>query len=417
MIKISDFDYNLPEELVAQIPADPRDSSRLLVYKTADDEIIDEKFFNLGNFLSAGDLLVVNNSKVIPARIFGKKETGLPANASHQAMQAGGKIEILLLEMVGKFWDVLIGGKISIGEKIIFENDFFAKVISRDGKEASVKFNISGTEFWKKINQIGIAPLPPYIKNSPLSEPKIQQEYQTVYAKKFGSVAAPTAGLHFTKELIEKLKSAGINFASVDLHVGLGTFLPINDENIKTKKLHREYFSIPAETIAKIIETKKSGGRIVAVGTTTVRALESFWKDQKSKIKDQKLVSSFSRDDKSKIKKDLSGSTDIFIQPGFDFQIVDGLITNFHLPKSCLMMLVAAFIDDKNRFACHPREVGDPKIVSAFLDIDKSAKNNFDSNINNFSDDFGQQKLLELYNFAIKNHYRFYSFGDAMLII
>ncbi|MCX6812556.1 MAG: tRNA preQ1(34) S-adenosylmethionine ribosyltransferase-isomerase QueA [Candidatus Berkelbacteria bacterium] len=391
MIKISDFDYNLPKELIAQVPVSPRDNSRLLVYESCDDEIADEKFFNLGNFLRAGDLVVVNNSKVMSARIFGAK-------------LSGGKIEILLLEKVGDNWSALVGGKINVGEKIFLEENFFANINSKSGKEAVIKFNLSGEDFWQKINQIGIMPLPPYIEkkikiqNSKIiiKEDFFRKEYQTVYAKNLGSAAAPTAGLHFTEELIKELESAGINFASVDLHVGLGTFLPIDEENIKSKKLHRENFSIPAETIAKIIETKKSGGRIIAVGTTTVRALESFWKDQKLKIKDQ--------NDKSKIKKDFSGSTDIFIHPGFDFKIVDGLITNFHLPKSSLMMLVAAFI----QYKVLGRHFERGKRVEESLEISREQI---------IGANFGRQKLLELYNLAIKNQYRFYSFGDAILIV
>lgn len=347
MIKISDFSYDLPRDLIAKTPAHPRSYCRLLVYSNG--EIFDDFFYNLGRYLKAGDLLVLNDSKVFPARLYGQKKSG-------------GKVEILLLEKLGQHWQVLVGGKINEGEKIIFTNNFFAKVIEKFGKEAKIKFNLSGEKLWRQIEKIGKTPIPPYIKNTSLSEKNLRREYQTVYARVFGSSAAPTAGLHFTKKLIGELKSQGIEIAEVNLHVGLGTFVPISDKNIRQKKLHPEKFSIPRSTMRKIIETKKSGGRIIAVGTTTVRALESAAK---------KILPG---------EKEISGATDIFIQPGFKFKIIDGLITNFHLPHSSLMMLVAAFLQSKGE------------------------KN-------------GQKKLLDLYQTAIRKKYRFYSFGDAMLVI
>ena len=349
MITTKEFDYNIPANLIAACPVSPRDSSRLLVFETQKNTVSDQIFYNIGNYLKSGDLLILNNSKVMPARIIGRRQTT-------------GEVEILLLKKIGKYWDVLIGGKIKIKEKIFFAAGLEACVIAKDGKNGLLKFNFSGAKFWQKVNKIGKMPIPPYIKNSKLSETDFRREYQTVYAKTFGSAAAPTAGLHFTLRLIKELKSAGIGFASVDLHVGIGTFAPINDEEIRNKKLHMESFSIPAVTIKKIVETKKTGGRIIAVGTTTVRALESVAK---------KILSA---------EKIVSGSTDIFIQPGDNFKIVDGLITNFHLPKSSLMMLVAAFLQHRG--------------------IDN-----------------GRKKLLELYNIAINKEYRFYSFGDAILII
>lgn len=343
----SNYSYILPPELIASEPASPRDHSRLLVYKNS--EIYHDRFFHLSRYLQSGDLLVVNNSKVIPARLFGKKETG-------------GKIEILLLGKVGKYWDVLIGGRVAVDDKIFFDDNSEALIIGKDGKSGFLKFNFFGKDFWAKINQIGHMPIPPYIKNSKLSEKELKEEYQTIYAKNYGSAAAPTAGLHFSKKLIGELKSAGIGFAEINLHIGLGTFAPLTEENIKNNKLHSEKFLIPRSTIRKIIETKKTGGRIIAIGTTTVRALESSV---------EKILSG---------QKAISGQTDIFIQPGDKFKIVDGLITNFHLPCSSLMMLVAAFLQYKGE------------------------KN-------------GREKLLELYKLAIEKNYRFYSFGDAMLII
>ncbi len=285
----------------------------------------------------------------MPARFFGRKITG-------------GNIEILLLEKSGQNWQVLVGGKVLVGDKVYFSDDLQAEILEKNGKECLVAFNYSDDKFWLIVEKIGQMPIPPYIKNSPMSEKKLKKEYQTVYARNYGSAAAPTAGLHFSEKLISDLKVAGINFVSVDLHVGLGTFAPIDDDNIKKKKLHSENFFIPSKTIENILSTKKSGGRIIAVGTTTARALESA---------SEKILSAGNA---------ISESTDIFIQPGDKFKVIDGLITNFHLPKSSLMMLVAAFIQSKT---------------------------NFD----------GREKLLELYNYAIKNQYRFYSFGDAMLII
>lgn len=348
-IKIREYNYFLPNELIAKAPTNPRDTSRLLVFDTEKNCTHHKHFFDIGGFLHPGDLLVANNSKVMPSRIFGRKITG-------------GKVEILLLEQSEDFWQVLIGGKTKVGDEIKIGAEFFCQIIKKNGNDVVVDFNLSGQNFWRKINKLGHMPIPPYIKNSKLSEKTLRRRYQTVYAKEFGSAAAPTAGLHFRKKLIGDLQSAGVEFASVNLHVGLGTFAPINEENEKNKKLHSENFSIPYSTVQKILKTKKSGGRIIAVGTTTVRALESA---------SAEILSG---------KKDISGSTDIFILPGDEFKVVDGLITNFHLPKSSLMMLAAAFIQDKG-----------------IID--------------------GRGKLLELYSLAIDKKYRFYSFGDAMLII
>lgn len=347
---LENYKYILPERLIAENPAVPRDSSRLLVYDSLIDSVFHRQFSAIGEYLLHGDLIVVNTSKVFPARLCAKKITD-------------GNVEVLLLEKVGKLWNSLIGGKVSVGGKIFFDENFSAEVIEKNGKEVKLKFNLSNGEFWKKIDEIGKMPIPPYIRNSPLSERKIRNEYQTVYAKKVGSAAAPTAGLHFTKKLISDLKKQGVNFSEVDLHVGLGTFLPLSTENFTENKLHSEHFSISKETIEKISETKKNGGRIIAVGTTTVRALESS-----------------SEEILSKQNFDINSKTEIFIQPCFEFKIVDGLITNFHLPMSSLMMLVAAFLQFHG-------------------------------------EKDGRKQILELYNLAIKNNYHFYSFGDAILIV
>ena len=348
MINPNQFDYNLPEELIAREPVNPRDSSRLLVYDSGKKEIKDNFFSDLPELVQEGDLIVLNESKVFPARLIGQKKSG-------------GKIEILLIEKQNSSWLSLIGGKIKQGETVHFSNELVGTVISRMGKEATISFNVSDELFWNKIEEIGKTPIPPYIKGTNLEEQELRKEYQTVYAKKYGSAAAPTAGLHFTDDLIQELKKRGVNFASVNLHVGLGTFAPLEEKNIIEKKLHKEFFSIPATTSEQICRAKKCGKKVIAIGTTTVRALESG--------KDNILSC-----------KGISSETEIFIQPGYQFDVADALITNFHLPKSSLMMLVAAFIENKG----------------------------FDN---------GRDKLLEIYNNAIENKYRFYSFGDAMMII
>lgn len=352
MNMIDSYFYKLPEKLIANEPAKPRDRSRLLVFNSAEDKIIDDVFSNLNFFLKKGDLLVLNDSKVFPARIFGTKETG-------------GKIEVLLLEDCGDSWLAMVGGKTKLGDKVLFQQNLEGQIIEKKDKEVHVKFNISGKNFWQVINKIGKTPIPPYIKNTKLSEKNLRQEYQTVFANNFGSAAAPTAGMHFSKSQIGDLGKAGVDIAYIDLNIGLGTFAPLTPENLLTKKLHSEKFQIPSSTIRKIIQTKKEGGRVIAVGTTTVRTLESA---AKTIIKNEDKITN------------IAGSTEIFVQPGFKFKIVDSLITNFHLPSSSLMMLVAALIQDKG--------------------------------IND-----GREKLLEIYKYAINKKYRFYSFGDAMLIL
>lgn len=349
---IDSYFYKLPEKLIASEPAKPRERSRLLVFNSAEDKIIDDVFSNLNFFLKKGDLLVLNDSKVFPARIFGTKETG-------------GKIEVLLLEDCGDSWLAMVGGKTKLGDKVLFQQNLEGQIIEKKDKEVHVKFNISGKNFWQVINKIGKTPIPPYIKNTKLSEKNLRQEYQTVFANNFGSAAAPTAGMHFSKSQIGDLGKAGVDIAYIDLNIGLGTFAPLTPENLLTKKLHSEKFQIPSSTIRKIIQTKKEGGRVIAVGTTTVRTLESA---AKTIIKNEDKITN------------IAGSTEIFVQPGFKFKIVDSLITNFHLPSSSLMMLVAALIQDKG--------------------------------IND-----GREKLLEIYKYAINKKYRFYSFGDAMLIL
>jgi S-adenosylmethionine:tRNA ribosyltransferase-isomerase len=343
-MKIQDFNYFLNKKLIANQPQKPRDTSRLMVFDTNKNQTTHTNFLNIIKYFNKNDLIILNNSKVFPARIFGRKKTG-------------GKIEILLLEKKEKIWKCLIKGKIAEKEKIYF-NYGFAQIIKKKEKVAFIKFSQNDQ---KIIQKYGQTPIPPYIKKV-LLEKDLRQKYQTIFANKIGSAAAPTAGLHFTNQLLEKIRAKGIKIAFVTLHVGLGTFLPITNKNFKNNKLHQEKFEIPFCTIKEIIKAKKNNKKIFVVGTTTLRALESVGNrllDQNKKIVDK---------------------TNLFIQPGFQFQIADGLITNFHLPKSSLIILVAAFLRYKK--------------------VKKSSK-----------------KILDLYKLAQKENYRFYSFGDAMMII
>lgn len=332
---LESYNYELPEELIAQTPIEPRDSSRLMVIDKKNQTIKHEVFRNITEYLNEGDLLVVNNTKVIPARLYGHKETGA-------------KIEILLLEKLGieNRWKALVkpGNKIKTNNILVFDNELKAKVIEHldDGSRV---LEFIGEDVWKKINSIGEMPLPPYIHK----KLENKNRYQTKYAKVEGAVAAPTAGLHFTPDLLNKLKEKGISVGEVTLHVGLGTFRPVNTKDIRDHDIHEEYYSISKELLSKISKTKKNGKRVVAVGTTVVRTLESYAKTNK-----------------------LSGNTNIYIYPPYEFKVVDALITNFHLPKSSLLMLVSAFS--------------------------------------------GYNFTMNFYNEAVKEKYRFFSFGDSMFI-
>ncbi|MHB8903993.1 MAG: tRNA preQ1(34) S-adenosylmethionine ribosyltransferase-isomerase QueA [Patescibacteria group bacterium] len=348
MYTVSDFDYHLPLELIAQKPTRPRDHSRLLLLNKKSGAIEHKHFYNLIDYLKPGDLLILNNSKVYPARLIGHKKI------------TGGKIEIFLHHDLGHgAWECLVGGRIQIGTIIEFPHKLVAEIIKNNNDGTfQVKFNLSGSKFFALINKIGLVPLPPYIKR----DKKIASDknnYQTVYAddNKIGSAAAPTAGLHFTKNLLKKIKAKGVIIKQVTLHVGLGTFAPVKTENIKDHKMHSEFASIEAATIKEIIKTKKAGGRVIAVGTTSCRTLESLdW----AKIGNTKQITK------------QSFWTDIFIYPGYKFKIVDALVTNFHLPKSTLLMLISALAGKKNI-------------------------------------DFAYQA-------AVSGHYRFFSYGDAMFI-
>ena len=341
IFKTSTYYYDLPEELIAQTPIEPRDHSRLLVYHK-DTSVIEHKhFYDIADYFKAGDVLVVNNTKVIPARIYGVKE------------ETGAKIEVLLLKRHDLTeWEVLMkpGKRAKVGTIITFDENLKLEVIEELGQgKKKVRFMFEGV-FEDILSNIGSMPLPPYIKE----KLKDKTRYNTVYSKIDGSAAAPTAGLHFTPELLDKLRAKGVIVTEVLLHVGLGTFRPVSEDNILNHEMHTEYIEVTQDTADIVNKAKEEGRRVIACGTTSIRTLESA-SVGKGKIE--------------AIKKD----TNIFIYPGYEFNIIDGVITNFHLPESTLIML-----------------------VSAFLGIDNT---------------------LNMYNTAVKEKYRFFSFGDATLLI
>ena len=340
-MKVSDFNYNLPEELIAQTPIQKRDESRLMVLDRKNKTVEHKIFKNILDYLKPGDVLVRNNTKVLPARIYGKKETG--AN-----------VEFLLLNNIeGDIWESIVrpGNKLHVGTKVIFgEGKLKAEILEvLEGGTRKVKFEYDGI-FNEILDEIGLMPLPPYIHE----ELKEKDRYQTVYAEFQGSAAAPTAGLHFTDELLEKIKEKGVEIANVTLHVGIGTFRPVKVENIEEHHMHSEHFYIKHEDACKINKAKQEGRRVIAVGTTSCRVLESIA-------------------DENGIVKEIEEDTSIFIYPGYKFKCVDALITNFHLPESTLLMLVSALA--------------------------------------------GKDFIMGAYNQAVEEKYRFFSFGDAMLII
>ncbi len=340
-MKTSDFYYELPEELIAQTPVEPRNSSRLMVLPRNGGEIKHKHFYDLPEFLKPGDCLVLNNTRVLPARLYGTRE------------DTGAVVEFVLLRQHGnKLWECLAGPgkKAKTGYKFKFSDKLTATVtdVLEDGNRM-IEFACEG-DFFAVLDEVGQMPLPPYIKE----KLKDKERYQTVYSKDAGSAAAPTAGLHFTKEMLESIKAMGVNIAYVTLHVGLGTFRPVKVEDVTQHKMHIEHYYIPEEAAKTINETRKNGGRVICVGTTSCRTVESCAKKY-GEI------------------KECSGDTDIFIYPGFEFKCMDGLITNFHLPESTLIMLVSAFA--------------------------------------------GYDNVMNAYNTAVKERYRFFSFGDAMLIL
>lgn len=337
----SDFDFYLPEELIAQTPLEKRDASRLLHLDKNTGEIEHKHFYDIKQYLHPGDCLVLNDSRVLPARLIGARPTG-------------GAVELVLLKDLGdNCWECLSrpGRKTKPGQELVFGDGELSAVVQEvtQGGNRIVKFSYEGI-FLEILERLGKMPLPPYIKE----ELQDSERYQTVYSKELGSAAAPTAGLHFTRELLAEIEAMGVKICYVTLHVGLGTFRPVKAEKIEDHDMHSEFCIVPDETAQTVNETKKAGGRVIAVGTTSCRTLESFT-------------------DENGVLQATSGWTNIFIYPGYKFKCIDALITNFHLPESTLIMLVSALA--------------------------------------------GREHILNAYNTAVKERYRFFSFGDAMLIL
>ncbi|WP_338451498.1 tRNA preQ1(34) S-adenosylmethionine ribosyltransferase-isomerase QueA [Niallia oryzisoli] len=342
-MKVDLFDFYLPEELIAQTPLLDRSSSRLMVLDKETGSITHDIFKHIKNYLKPGDCLVLNDTKVLPARLFGEKE------------DTAAKIEVLLLkQQENDCWETLVkpAKRIKKGAKIVFGNGLLTAVCTEELEHGGriLDFQYEGI-FYEVLEQLGEMPLPPYIKE----QLEDQNRYQTVYARERGSAAAPTAGLHFTEDLLEEIKAAGIHLAFITLHVGLGTFRPVSVEDVDKHEMHSEFYQMTEETAALLNEVRRSGGRIISVGTTSTRTLETIASEYDGRFEAR------------------SGWTDIFIYPGYEFKAIDGMITNFHLPKSTLIMLVSSLA--------------------------------------------GRESVLHAYETAVQERYRFFSFGDAMLII
>lgn len=342
-MKLSDFDYELPPDRIAQVPLKQRDESKLMVVNRHSGELQHTQFAKIGDYLPESALLVLNDTKVIPARLIGNKRG------------TGGKIELLLVQEIEKdVWEVLAKPmrSLKVGIQLVFEEGVLSGEVIEKTKNGKclIAFSYIG-EFYNLLSEIGLMPLPPYIRRTPDEDDKLR--YQSVYASQEGAIAAPTAGLHFTQELLEKLNRKGIQNTKLTLHVGIGTFQPVKVDNIKTHKMHAEYINLKETVAQRINDAKRTGSEIIAIGTTVVRALETAGV--------------------SGTVEQFSGQSELFIYPGFQFKIVDALITNFHLPKSTLLMLVSAFADT--------------------------------------------QLIKKAYQEALQHNYRFYSYGDAMLIL
>lgn len=347
-MKLSDFDFDLPDTLIATRPAVPRTSARLLVAQGA--QITDAVVSDLCDFLRPGDRLVLNDTKVIPARLSGVRHR-TSAQGDTQA-----RIEVTLLEPRSDgTWAALIKPlkKLKLGEEVIFSSDLRARLERTADGQGHLSFNLTGDDFDEALNAAGAMPLPPYIAAKRPADAQDKEDYQTVFARHKGAVAAPTASLHFDADLMAKLSKMGVAFSHVTLHVGAGTFLPVKVEDVKTHKMHAEWGQVSAQSAMEIAQTKQSGGRVIPVGTTALRLIETAARDGEI--------------------KSWEGDTDIFIYPGFEFQVTDALITNFHLPKSTLMMLVSALI--------------------------------------------GHEVVCDIYAHAIRQGYRFFSYGDASFLI
>lgn len=341
-MKTVDFYYDLPKELIAQTPLEPRDSSKMMVLSKKDGSILHKHFYDVVDMLNEGDCLILNDSRVLPARIFGNKE------------ETGASVEFLMLRQIeNNTWETLAkpGKKANIGTKFIFGDGIMTGTVRDVTEEGNRIVDFECEEnIYTALDKIGQMPLPPYITEK-LND---KERYQTVYSNELGSAAAPTAGLHFTKELLQKIRDKGVNIGYVTLHVGLGTFRPVKVDNITEHKMHSEHFEVPEETAQLIKKTKENGKRVIAVGTTSCRTLESVAQKHGEIIP-------------------CHGFTDIFIYPGFEFKVLDGLITNFHLPESTLIMLVSAFT--------------------------------------------GYENTMNAYKTAVDEKYRFFSFGDSMMIV
>ncbi len=334
--EIWNFDYNLPKELIAQRPSIPPDTARLMIYDRDIGTLREGVFLDLPDYLPTDSLLIFNDTKVIPVRIFGRKRTG-------------GRLEVFFLESAGKnTYRAMLDRYIKPGEEIVLEGGGRITVTAQEGKYFLVRSPLSYSELISYLEKHGHMPIPPYIEK-PDSEKRLRTEYQTIFAREYGSSAAPTASLHFTERLLERIRTIGVGYDFVTLHVGLGTFAPLTEENFRTGRLHTERFSVTAELLEKIAAAKKSGRKIIAVGTTVVRTLESLAAGKQ-------------------------GETDLFITPGYKFKTVDGMVTNFHLPRSSLLLMISAFIGSR-------------------------------------------EKTLDLYRVAVSRQYRFFSFGDGMLIL
>jgi S-adenosylmethionine:tRNA ribosyltransferase-isomerase len=345
-MKTADFDYHLPPELIAQHPAEKRDQSRMLVLHRADGQLEHRRFSDLPEYLRAGDLLVANDTRVIPARVFGQKEA------------TGGKVELLLLEEVAKdTWDVLLHSsrRPKIDSHILFGSTGAKATLLEDGEKGRARIRIESPRPWLDVvTEIGIPPLPPYIKRPQAGEKPDIERYQTIYAERPGAVAAPTAGLHFTPEVFQSLEKRGVKRSNVTLHVGLGTFRPVDAENLEDHRMEPERYTISEETARLIRETRAAGGRIVAVGSTTVRTLETAAAEHGEVVA-------------------CTGRSSLFIHPPYSFKVVDVMLTNFHLPKSTLIMMISALAS--------------------------------------------RELVLRAYEEAVREKYRFYSYGDCMLIV
>jgi len=356
-MKIRDYDFELPEGLIADYPVAQRDCSRLLVLDRNSKSTDHRQFYEVADYLQRGDILVLNNSKVYPARLFGQKHSG-------------GKVQVLLnREIKNGLWEV-VGKGLKVGVEIVFDGGaLVGKVMQKENDTYQIDFNLRGNDFFQEVEKIGQIPLPPYIEKKRLNGKLVdfddKSSYQTVYAKETGSVAAPTAGLHFTPALLEKLRRKGIKILEITLHVGLGTFQPIKTENIEDHEIHSESYEIKASVLKEILAAKANKRKVFAVGTTSTRVLEHLFSCEEKGIK--RLVEA------EEDEMILSGQTRIYIYPGYRFRCVDAMITNFHLPKSSLMLLVSAFAD--------------------------------------------RDLMMKTYQEAIERKYRFYSYGDAMIIL